>query len=1006
MKTEQKLYILFFTLTLLLVSVGQSFCQAKTEKPTFSKYTFDLPPVNQDQTAPPSLHSLPTSFPLTALGLVFFMYFSSKNSKETLLTKTDTSTANQTNKELQQTTDQLIWLQQNIDLINKILKEEKSLKVACQKITITLTERLKTIENTIYVYAPELKQITPISSHPSVSQPKSFSLNDDNPVCKAAKSKEEIQLNTTNTDKRQTIIPLTTNKELKGILVFSTLTPFTTAESQLLYYIAENLAITITHHTYRQKIQQLYYDARLQNEKLRIREEELKRASDELLEINTRLEIQQNQLEKKSADLKEKIKALNNKNTDLKTVKNKLEQKAKELELINKNKSAFLANITHELRTPLNSILLLSKLLYDNPIQNLNTEQINYAQSIHHSGNSMLQLVNEILDLSKVESGNMTIMPEKVKLKEVSQELEDSFAPIANQSGVRFKIVRSEKLPLSISTDRERLAQVLKNLLSNAFKFTNQGEVQLTISSPTTQTPETSFPNQDHIIFEVRDTGVGIEAGELPHIFDPFYQSSTSHQINKEGTGLGLSIAKKITKLLDGELVASSIEGKGSCFTLYLPTTYFKKTTNQNPNSTAKHRTSGNTPLLTDDRKTIKPTDRTLLLIVNEKKLTTMLMSAAHREGYKVILSSSGTSAVEYTRLYQPVAIVLDTELPITSCWSVLANLKEYEDTMKVPVFMLSNEKETRQKSITKGATGHSMKPLSPQKVGRLMAKIKDQSTNKTKNILLVENNEGHQLALKAFISSSERQCFSAYSTKESLDILRKQKIDCMILDMALPDESAYTLLEKLNAKRKLSKLPIIAYTGKNLSYAEETKLSRYAKNTIIKTADNYEDLMNEVNVFMGEIEAWEKREETSTDQSLATETPPLQDKKVLIVDDDIRNIFSLTKTLEGHGMEVFSANDGNEALEFVSSAHSLVDIILMDILMPFKDGYTTIKNIHKIPQWVDVPIIAVTAKTMPSEKKKCISAGAKDFLTKPIDSPKLISCIKKWVSEENNKNT
>ncbi|MEQ9286061.1 MAG: response regulator [Cyclobacteriaceae bacterium] len=789
--------------------------------------------------------------------------------------------------------------------------------------------------------------------------------------------------------------------------VDTTIMPFVDIQENIIKYVAICFDITA------QKEQQEVLIK--QTEDLAAQSEELKVASEELEETNSELEANTQELEEKGQLLEEQMQAVTEKNADLENIKQKLEEKAHELELTGRYKSEFLANMSHELRTPLNSILLLSKLMSENNEKNLNNEQINYANVIHNSGNGLLRLINEILDLSKIESGKMDIHYETVKIANLCKTLDGIFDPLASDKDINYQCQIECDSDLQVVTDKLRLEQVLKNLLSNAIKFTSEGNVTLRIYTTTISSLKGDTPLKagDIVAFEVNDTGIGIPEEKLDTIFEPFHQVDGSTHREYGGTGLGLSISREIAGLLGGQLSLVSTLGEGSTFTLYLPT---EGSTNTYKDTSHSGTSSNDNPIplkneedpytvdtvpaeIPDDRDDIGPNDRVILIVEDDTNFAMALVKFAHKRGYKAVVSVSGATAFEYTRIYQPVGILLDIQLPVKSGWTVMKQLKEYKDTKHIPIHMMSSMEVTRKESVDLGAVDFINKPLAEKQIKKVFDKLRETADKYPKRILLIEDNEAHQLALKAFIGNGDRECLSARSSKEGMDILKKEQVDCVVLDMGLPDETGYELLEKIKKQKKFETLPVIVYTGRSLSTAEEMKIEKFASASVIKTADSYSRLMDEINLFLHLVEGDSENGKTKSRKPYIGEES-LVGKKVLVVDDDVRNIFGLTKILESEKMKVISANDGKEALEVLSTNQN-VDVVLMDMLMPEKDGYETMEALRQQERWEKTPIIAVTAKTMLGDRAKCIEAGASDYISKPVDKDQLISLLRVWLSKK-----
>jgi signal transduction histidine kinase/CheY-like chemotaxis protein/HAMP domain-containing protein len=767
----------------------------------------------------------------------------------------------------------------------------------------------------------------------------------------------------------------------------------------------------------------------LQSEKLMSQAEELRVNQEELVESNAGLEAQANILQANEEELKAQQEELLQSNQELEEKRSMLELKnimvnqkndalkiaGEELEISSRYKSEFLANMSHELRTPLNSILLLSKLLSDNPDLNLTDEQIEFSNVIHDSGNGLLELINEILDLSKIEAGKMDLTLEKININDLCKGLKGVFNPLANDKKIKYEYSIDKKIDKFITTDRIRLEQILKNLLSNAIKFTQKGKVKLDIYTPDKNViyKNLSLKEGEVIAYAISDTGIGIPEDKKAYIFEAFRQVDGSTQRQFGGTGLGLSISREIAGLLGGEIAIESKVGKGSTFILYLPVN------TPNPSITGDEIVGKNEITLTkkdndlpaddehilqstpkeikDDRKNLKKDDKVILIVEDNTDFAKALIQISHNKNYKAVVSVSGKTALEYANKYNPIGILLDVQLPVISGWSVISELKKDIKTRAIPVYMISALDISRKKCLDFGAIDFIKKPINEKKVTAIFDKIQKIAFDYPKKILLVEDNKAHHLALKNYIGNSNKICISAYSAKEGLTLLKKENIDCVILDIGLPDESGFQLLEKIRKQKQFETLPIIVYTGMSLSLSEEQKIKKYARTIVVKTVDSYKRLMDEVilSLHLGESVVENSQENNRT---LYVKVKALSEKKVLVVDDDVRNVFSLTKTLENQKMIVVSANNGNEAIQILEK-NSDIDLVLMDMMMPEKDGYETMEEIRKLKQWKKIPIIAVTAKTMKGDRQKCIKFGASDYISKPVDIDQLISLLRIWLS-------
>ncbi len=742
----------------------------------------------------------------------------------------------------------------------------------------------------------------------------------------------------------------------------------------------------------------------IQANKLQASEEELKAQQEELMQSNQ-------ELEEKTQLLEEKNHSVNEKNEELESASFELQQKAEELALSSKYKSEFLANMSHELRTPLNSILLLSKLLSDNLEGNLSNEQKEFASVINNSGNNLLQLINEILDLSKIESGKMNIDIERVDLNTILNNVNNTFTQLAKEKGIQFSSKISGNLPEYLKTDIARVEQVLNNFLSNAFKFTKNGSVELIIR-PTNEfeSKKMAIKPKNFISFEVIDSGIGISIDKHDLVFEAFQQADGSTRRKYGGTGLGLAISREIAHLLGGEIQLKSELEKGSSFTLVIPLdcsqtklgleTIFEKDNsnfiiNKNPilySSSIDNDVVEFTPdEIADDRNIIFENDKVILIVEDDTAFAQALVKYIHERGYKAIVAVSGADALLFAIKYKPIGILLDIQLPVKSGWTVLKELKKNNEVKYIPVHMMSSLQTKAKESISLGAIDFINKPFADNELNLVFDKIESVSGKLPKIILLINDNENHILAVSNFIGNTFKKCLTASSVKEASEILRTKDVDCIVLDIEMQNELAYNVLETIKNDVKLEKIPVIIYTGRAMSLSEEKKIKQFANEIIIKTADSFKRLSSGISYFLHLVE--------SNDEKKTLKLPYISDKAllekhILIVDDDVRNIFSLTKLLESQKINVSSAGDGNEALEILKNKND-IDLILMDMMMPNKDGYETIMEIRNDDELKKIPIIAVTAKAMLGDREKCIKIGANDYVTKPVDGDRLLSLLR-----------
>ncbi len=812
------------------------------------------------------------------------------------------------------------------------------------------------------------------------------------------------------------VLPLVYDNNIVGVIELGMLRKPNETELTFLRDNEEALAIALNTALNYERIQTLLEETQAQSEELQSQHNELENINAEL-EMQTaklqaseeELRVQQEELQQANRELEERSSMLEERNQLILERNLDVQRKAEELELSTKYKSEFLANMSHELRTPLNSILLLSRLLADNSTNNLDTDQVEYARVIQSSGNGLLTLIDEILDLSKIEAGKMDLEYERVTVKEIAEDMRSLFEPMANDKKIGFKIETDDYVVPEFDTDKLRLEQVLKNLLSNALKFTKTGSITLKMANNV---------KDGYIDFSVTDTGIGIAPGKQKLIFEAFQQADGSTRRNYGGTGLGLSISRQLARLLGGDIALESVEGKGSRFTLTVPVSEERivvtqidkaeeihedimpaeKAVVKDESYNSKYVASNIPDALPDDRYTVKQGDKAILIVEDDMNFARSLLEFTRKKGYKAILSVRGDEGLELARKYQPIGILLDVQLPVKSGLQVMDELKADPRTRHIPVHMMSSH-SLKKESLTKGAIDFIDKPFAFEQMQDVFNKLEHVLNRTTKKVLIVEDNPIHAKALSYFLETFNINSDIKNTISESIAALKKDT-DCVILDMGIPDAKSYETLEQIKEDPSLEGLPIIVFTGKSLSMAEEQKIKKYADSIVVKTAHSYQRILDEVSIFLHLMEENTKPVHSSYTKRLGILNDVLKQKTVLVVDDDVRNIFSLTKTLEKANMNTIAAIDGKEAIEKLNE-HKNIDIVLLDMMMPQMDGYETATRIREHPEWRSLPVIAVTAKAMTGDREKCIKAGASDYITKPVDLDQLLSLLRVWLYEK-----
>ncbi|WP_234734569.1 response regulator [Tellurirhabdus bombi] len=805
------------------------------------------------------------------------------------------------------------------------------------------------------------------------------------------------------------ICPLLYAQECVGVLEIGLLHKPSELELQFLENNLDSLAIGINAALNYIQLQNFLEETQAQSEELQAQHNELENLNAELEAQSQKLQaseeelrVQQEELQQTNSELEERSLLLEEKNDEIL-------KKAEELEISTRYKSEFLANMSHELRTPLNSILLLSRLLAENDEKTLSKDQVEYARVIQSSGNGLLGLIDEILDLSKIEAGQMKLEYLTVSIREITEELQALFGPLAKEKGLEFIVSVDKNVPKTIETDKMRLGQILKNLLSNALKFTAKGSVSLTIHKQSS--------TENTLCFAVKDTGIGIPSEKQHLVFEAFQQADGSTKRKYGGTGLGLSISRELAKLLGGEIMLSSEVNKGSEFTVYLPISEVPRTTQPEkietyvprqpePKPTPQKPETGNNYISTvipeaipDDRNAIQESDKTILIIEDDTNFAKSLLDYSRKKGYKGIVAVRGDEGLKLASIYKPLGILLDIQLPVLSGWEVMDALKADPRTRHIPVHIMSSH-SLKNESLLKGAIDFVNKPMAFEQMHDVFKKIEYVLNRNSKKVLIVEDNPKHAKALAYFLETFNINSELSGTISQGIEALKRKEVDCVILDMGIPDSKAYDTLEEAKKNPGLENLPIIIFTGKSLSMAEELKIKKYADSIIVKTAHSYQRMLDEVSLFLHLVE--ENKQPAKADSAfkkLGALGQILHNKTVLVADDDVRNIFSLSKALETYKMNVVTALDGKEALQKLEE-NPAIDVVLLDMMMPQMDGYETAKKIRENHQWRNLPVIAVTAKAMTGDRERCIQAGASDYITKPVDIDQLISLLRVWLYE------
>ncbi len=829
------------------------------------------------------------------------------------------------------------------------------------------------------------------------------------------------------------IFPLIWNHQVKAVIEIGSSSSLTKNQQNLITSLSAAICISLNSSISRESMNALLHKTQDQAEQLQAREEELRENNDmlteqshaleqsaaEMEEKNNALQTQQEELrtsneelEVKTLELETTAISLEGKNTDLDLAQIDLQKKADDLAASSQYKSEFLANMSHELRTPLNSLLILAKLLADNNDDNLSEKQIEYASTIHDSGSDLLNLINEILDLSKIEAGHMNIHIEQFKLSEVTKDIERKFKPLTDKKGLYLKIINQLDDSL-VTSDINKLGQIVKNLISNAIKFTEEGGITITIAKPENndlRQYEYDGNMESLIKISVTDTGIGLAEAHLYSIFEAFQQADGTTSRKFGGTGLGLSISRELSRLLGGNIFVQSTLGEGSIFTIIIKKVLSLKDHLQAPSqiktslTTNKQTLTSNQETLenlttnevTDDRLNIKQGDRCLLIIEDDYSFANILCKVAHDKSFKVLVANDGETGLYYADYYKPSGIILDIGLPNMDGWEVLNRLKNNLETRHIPVHFISANDKTVD-AMKSGALGYLTKPVSIDVLNDTMSQIESFINQPMKNLLVIEDNKIQRENIIELIGNGDVKADSAESGEQALNLLKAKHYDCIVLDLGLPDMEGTELLEKIRMNKNIKEIPVVIYSGKELNRSENEILKKYANRIIIKNARSPEMLLDETALFLHRVQANLPKDRQKTLRMLHDNQSVLEDRNILIVDDDMRNIFALTTMLRDKGMKVVSAKNGLEALSKLDDITS-PDLVLMDIMMPEMDGYEAMQKIRAQEKYAHLPIIALTAKAMKGDRAKCIKAGANDYLSKPIDTDKLLSMMRVWL--------
>ncbi len=907
------------------------------------------------------------------------------------------------------------WLKTNLAQFSSMMQGQRDLITLGDMLLSELAPLVNAQQGVIYVVEGEvdgprrLRQLAGYADGPAATSTRTISFG-EGLIGQCAAQGESILLDDVpagavqiesglmNAQPRSIIVlPVLFEDQVKAVIELASLYPFTPAHHAFLEQLSRSIGILLN-----------TIEASMRTESLLSQSQQL---AGELQSQQKELQQTNEEIALKAALLAEQKTEVEAKNQQIEHARRALEEKAAELALTSRYKSEFLANMSHELRTPLNSILILGQQLAENPDTNLSPRQVEFAKTIHAAGTDLLHLISDILDLSKIESGTVTVDSEEISFAHLRENLERSFRHEAERRHLDFSVLVAPDAGRSFNTDPKRLQQILKNLLSNAFKFTEHGSVRLSAR------PVTSGWSKGHtvldkaptvIAFEVRDTGIGISPEKQRIVFEAFQQADAGTSRKYGGTGLGLAISREIAGLLGGELKLQSVVGEGSSFILYLPLNYVGADSAhearalqaagslKQPSMPPQQALSAPLEQISDDRADIAPGDPSLLVIEDDPRYASVLRDLARSRGFKVLVANRGAEGLRLVREYRPTAITLDVFLPDMLGWTVLARLKQDSDTRHIPVQIVTVEEE-RHQSIERGAFSYLAKPADTESIEAALERIKQYALPRVKRLLIVEDDPAERMSIEELIRHDDIAIDTVGSGAEALEALGSGTFDCVVLDLRLPDMSGFHLLDKIQERPDLRDVPIVVFTGKDLSAAEDARLKKAAKSVVIKGVESPERLLDETALFLHRVIADLPPAKRRMVQRLHESDETLREKRVLVVDDDVRNIFALSSVLERHGMDVVTAGTGQEAVEKVAADRDIA-LVLMDIMMPGMDGYDTMRAIRDDPDSRALPIVALTAKAMKGDREKCLEAGASDYLAKPVVTDQLLGVLRQWL--------
>jgi CheY-like chemotaxis protein/signal transduction histidine kinase/CHASE3 domain sensor protein len=939
------------------------------------------------------------------------------------------------------------WLKSSLTKFSALFQGQRDSTIVCQTILTELAALIEARHSVIYVPAGrEIADGLKLQAGYACQNPPPHLKPGENLAGQCFLEKKRIllpeipsdylKIGSALGDARPTTIviqPALFEGHVKAVLELASFQPFTTIQLAFLNQLAESIGIVLSTIEAGMRTEELLKQSQLLSASLQTKtdrlleseillqqqQEELKVSNEELEQTNEELRQTTEEIEEKANLLTDQKREMEHANQELEQARATLESKARQLALTSKYKSEFLANMSHELRTPLNSLLILAKMLEENRENNLSDKQVQYAKTIHSSGGDLLDLINDILDLSKIESGTVDLQPDNMRFKDFSQFVQNTFHHVAETKKLDFQIQLDLQLPATMNTDVRRLQQVIKNLISNAFKFTEKGAVGLQVR-PVRSGWDSQCETLNHaggvIAFAVTDTGIGIPSDKQQLIFEAFQQADAGTALKFGGTGLGLSISREITRLLGGSLKVESELHQGSTFTLYLPVTLsepgVRNLLQQRTGPAAEARVtlppySGaegrimaahhlTDTTVEDDRANLKAGDLVLLIVEDDRNFASVLVDYARDKRFKAVVAHTAAHGILLASQIKPTAIMLDIRLPDNDGWMVLDWLKHDPKTRHIPVHIVTVDEE-RERSLRLGAVSFIQKPVSKAALDEALTQTIDFINRPVKKLLIVEDVSVQRQNLVDLIGNGDVVTTAVATGAEALAALANNHFDCIVLDLGLPDMSGTQLIEAIQKECGLRAPPIIVYTSKELTREEETQLRRVSESIVIKDVRSPERLLDETALFLHRVQSKLPESKRRMIEQVHRTDSVLSQRKVLVVDDDVRNIFAITSALESYQMQVIYAENGQAGIDMLKS-HPDVEIVLMDVMMPGMDGFEAISRIRQIDQFKKLPIISVTAKAMKDDREKCLQVGASDYITKPVDMDQLRSLLRVWL--------